>query len=81
MVVLSAEDTSSKLPIWNYKDTILELIRKNFVTLIIGDTGCGKSTQIPQYILDDTRLQHILLKVFVFYYDKIVCYFRTVRNL
>lgn len=29
------------------------MIAKNTVTVISGKTGCGKSTQIPQYILKE----------------------------
>ncbi|XP_075729943.1 putative ATP-dependent RNA helicase DHX34 isoform X2 [Rhipicephalus microplus] len=39
------------LPIAQYKDTILKVVSENSVVLIAGDTGCGKSTQIPQYLL------------------------------
>jgi HrpA-like RNA helicase len=39
------------LPIKAYKKEILDRIRKNQVVIVEGDTGCGKTTQIPQYIL------------------------------
>ncbi|CDU24994.1 uncharacterized protein SPSC_04827 [Sporisorium scitamineum] len=32
---------------------ILELIRTNRVVIIAGETGCGKTTQVPQFILDE----------------------------
>lgn len=41
-----------KLPCYDKLDDILEAIWNNQVTLISGETGCGKTTQIPQYILD-----------------------------
>ncbi|CAO1440622.1 unnamed protein product [Diamesa tonsa] len=41
------------LPAWSQKEKILRVINGNQVTVISGDTGCGKSTQIPQFILDD----------------------------
>eukprot|EP00755_Sulcionema_specki_P029678 Sspe_Gene.18213::Locus_6529_Transcript_1_1_Confidence_1.000_Length_3509::g.18213::m.18213/K14442/DHX36, RHAU; ATP-dependent RNA helicase DHX36 len=41
------------LPTYSHRQEILETIRQNSVVLICGDTGSGKSTQIPQYILDD----------------------------
>ncbi|XP_025017864.1 dosage compensation regulator-like isoform X2 [Tetranychus urticae] len=43
----------SKLPVFNSKDQILEAINNNPVVIIRGSTGCGKTTQIPQFILDD----------------------------
>ena len=39
------------LPIFREKDTILSSVKNNIVTVIIGDTGCGKSTQVPQYLI------------------------------
>ncbi|KAK0098694.1 hypothetical protein PV326_005105 [Microctonus aethiopoides] len=42
-----------KLPAWSMMNEILETIHKNQVTIISGETGCGKSTQIPQFLLDD----------------------------
>jgi ATP-dependent RNA helicase DHX36 len=41
-----------KLPSWNYLDEIVRVIETNRVTVISGETGCGKSTQVPQFILD-----------------------------
>ncbi|XP_054743401.1 probable ATP-dependent RNA helicase spindle-E [Anastrepha obliqua] len=41
------------LPIHDNKDQILNAIRKNPVVVLEGDTGCGKTTQVPQYILDE----------------------------
>ncbi|KAJ3696156.1 hypothetical protein LUZ60_001533 [Juncus effusus] len=42
----------AKLPITSYKDIITSTLENNQVVLISGETGCGKTTQVPQYILD-----------------------------
>jgi ATP-dependent RNA helicase DDX35 len=42
----------ARLPIAKNKDDILYLLEKNQVLVVVGDTGCGKSTQIPQYLAD-----------------------------
>lgn len=42
-----------KLPTYEKKSEILQLIENNQVVVISGETGCGKSTQIAQFILDD----------------------------
>ncbi|XP_004243616.2 DExH-box ATP-dependent RNA helicase DExH6 isoform X1 [Solanum lycopersicum] len=42
----------SKLPIAFFKDAITSTIESNQVVLISGETGCGKTTQVPQFILD-----------------------------
>ncbi|CAF1221606.1 unnamed protein product, partial [Adineta steineri] len=41
------------LPVFTYRQQILEQIKNHNVILIRGATGCGKTTQIPQYIIDD----------------------------
>ncbi|MEQ2190545.1 hypothetical protein XENOCAPTIV_030112 [Xenoophorus captivus] len=39
------------LPIFQYRDRIVELVRLHPVVVVAGDTGCGKSTQVPQYLI------------------------------
>ena len=41
------------LPIWTYRDDILGAIEKHQVVIVCGATGCGKSTQVPVYILEN----------------------------
>ena len=43
---------SANLPITEYRDQILKGIENNRALLIKGDTGCGKTTQVPQFIMD-----------------------------
>lgn len=42
----------SRLPIASFKDAITSTVANNQVVLICGETGCGKTTQVPQYLLD-----------------------------
>ncbi|KAJ1380761.1 P-loop containing nucleoside triphosphate hydrolase [Sesbania bispinosa] len=42
----------SSLPAYKEKEAILSLISRNQVVIISGETGCGKTTQIPQFILE-----------------------------
>lgn len=46
-------NTRKSLPAYESKDVILELIKSNQIVVISGETGCGKSTQVPQFILDN----------------------------
>lgn len=42
----------STLPIHAFRDQIVEAVRNNPVVVITAETGAGKSTQVPQYLLD-----------------------------
>ncbi|CAJ0589708.1 unnamed protein product [Cylicocyclus nassatus] len=37
------------LPIHDVKHQIMDVLHKNQTTILIGETGCGKSTQVPQF--------------------------------
>lgn len=39
------------LPIFQYRSRVVDLVRRHPVVVVAGDTGCGKSTQVPQYLL------------------------------
>lgn len=41
------------LPISNFKSQIISTVSDNLVTVIQAETGAGKSTQVPQYLLDE----------------------------
>lgn len=43
-------DCQANLPVAKYKDEIIEAVKNERVVIIAGDTGCGKSTQVPQYL-------------------------------
>ncbi|XP_029026610.1 ATP-dependent DNA/RNA helicase DHX36 [Betta splendens] len=42
-----------KLPSYSKKEELVELINSNRVLVVSGETGCGKTTQVTQFILDD----------------------------
>jgi ATP-dependent RNA helicase DHX57 len=42
-----------KLPAWNVREELVTVVSQNQVTIVSGATGSGKSTQSPQFILDD----------------------------
>ncbi|XP_056163566.1 DExH-box ATP-dependent RNA helicase DExH3 isoform X3 [Syzygium oleosum] len=45
-------DFRKSLPAFREKDRLLQAIARNQVIVISGETGCGKTTQLPQYILE-----------------------------
>ncbi|KAH7666303.1 RNA helicase protein [Dioscorea alata] len=40
------------LPAYKEKEKLLSAIARNQVVVISGETGCGKTTQLPQYVLE-----------------------------
>ena len=40
------------LPVYLFKDKLLEAVQSNQVVVVEGETGSGKTTQIPQFLLD-----------------------------
>ncbi|ESK92682.1 dead deah box [Moniliophthora roreri MCA 2997] len=45
-----------KLPSFSAKDQFLAMLESNRVVVVVGQTGCGKTTQLPQFILDSLIL-------------------------
>lgn len=47
------QECNKNLPIFEKRRTILDMINQHSVTIIQGAPGSGKTTQVPQYILDE----------------------------
>ncbi|KAG7759378.1 hypothetical protein KL911_000515 [Ogataea haglerorum] len=43
------------LPVYQVKNELLEQVRSAKVCVLIGETGSGKSTQIPQFLMDENN--------------------------
>ncbi|KIX01290.1 uncharacterized protein Z518_09015 [Rhinocladiella mackenziei CBS 650.93] len=46
----SVEETRKSLPIYQFRDEIIQAVKDHQVLIIVGETGSGKTTQIPQYL-------------------------------
>ncbi|KAL8719802.1 MAG: hypothetical protein Q9225_003237 [Loekoesia sp. 1 TL-2023] len=42
-----------KLPVWSHTHTIRQSLREKDVLLLVGETGSGKSTQVPQILVKE----------------------------
>ncbi|GBG74190.1 hypothetical protein CBR_g17902 [Chara braunii] len=49
---LYGPNQSQRLPVHEYRKAILYLVEKHATTVIVGETGSGKSTQIPQFLYE-----------------------------
>ena len=43
-----------QLPIWSYSITIRQSLREKDIVVLVGETGSGKSTQLPQMLLTES---------------------------
>lgn len=47
------QEQRRSLPIYQTREALLELVRKNSVVVIVGETGSGKTTQLLQYLYEE----------------------------
>jgi pre-mRNA-splicing factor ATP-dependent RNA helicase DHX16 len=47
---MSMEETRKSLPIYAYRDEFLAALGEHQILVIVGETGSGKTTQLPQYL-------------------------------
>uniref|UniRef100_A0A2R5LFA9 RNA helicase n=1 Tax=Ornithodoros turicata TaxID=34597 RepID=A0A2R5LFA9_9ACAR len=49
---MSIEETKKSLPVYPFREDLLQAIEEHQVLIIEGETGSGKTTQIPQYLYE-----------------------------
>ena len=49
---MSITETKKILPIYPFRDDLIAAVREHQVLIIEGETGSGKTTQIPQYLYE-----------------------------
>ncbi|GAA98627.1 hypothetical protein E5Q_05314 [Mixia osmundae IAM 14324] len=45
-------ESRKKLPAWSMQQDIIDLVTSHRVSIVMGETGSGKTTQVPTFILD-----------------------------
>uniref|UniRef100_A0A1I8BCP8 RNA helicase n=1 Tax=Meloidogyne hapla TaxID=6305 RepID=A0A1I8BCP8_MELHA len=51
-LALSLQQQRQRLPISKYRNQLLYLVEKYKTVVVVGETGSGKSTQLPQYLAE-----------------------------
>jgi len=51
------------LPVWEYRDKFFDLLANNQTIVLVGETGSGKTTQIPQWSVEYVRKLGVNKKV------------------
>ncbi|KDR82400.1 hypothetical protein GALMADRAFT_237688 [Galerina marginata CBS 339.88] len=57
------QEHRKQLPIAKGRVALIDEIRKNDVTILLGETGSGKTTQVPQYILESGLAKNGMIAV------------------
>ncbi|KAK2857300.1 hypothetical protein FQN49_004837 [Arthroderma sp. PD_2] len=53
------------LPIWSFRDKVIDALTGNQTIIICGETGSGKSTQVPSFILENELASGRECKIYV----------------
>ena len=48
-------EARQRLPAAKKRSALLEILRSDQCVVVTGETGCGKTTQVPQFILEETK--------------------------
>ena len=49
---LTIEEQRKRLPVWSVRQKLVDAVKSFPVLIIVGETGSGKTTQIPQFLLE-----------------------------
>ncbi|KAI8981509.1 P-loop containing nucleoside triphosphate hydrolase protein [Pilobolus umbonatus] len=55
---LSLQQQRERLPVFKLRKELLYLVETYQTTIVVGETGCGKTTQIPQYLRESGWATH-----------------------
>lgn len=56
-VVLPFKAERERLPVFQHRRRVLEALQRHPVVVVAGETGSGKSTQVPQFLLEEMLTQ------------------------
>lgn len=51
------QEVRRSLPIFPYREDLLSAIHEHQILVIEGETGSGKTTQIPQYLFEEVNVE------------------------
>lgn len=76
----SIEKQRQRLPVYKYRTALLYLVETHSTTIIVGETGSGKTTQIPQVIYFSFRHSVLLYVVSELAYNNSLLEFCSLLN-
>lgn len=51
-LAMTMKELRKSLPIYSYREELLEAVQQFQTLIIVGETGSGKTTQLPQYLME-----------------------------
>lgn len=51
--IKSLQEMRKLLPVFQYRKELLEAVENNQILIVVGETGSGKTTQLPQYLVEE----------------------------
>lgn len=54
-------ESRRKLPSWSKREEVINLVQNNRAIVVTGETGCGKTTQVPQFLYETNPQQKIVI--------------------
>ena len=49
---MTLKEVRESLPVFHYREDLIDAIKEHQVLVVEGETGSGKTTQIPQYLYE-----------------------------
>lgn len=50
---LSIDEQRKSLPVYKFRQELIQAVKNNQILIVVGDTGSGKTTQITQYLAEE----------------------------
>ncbi|KAM7497175.1 hypothetical protein LguiA_021589 [Lonicera macranthoides] len=50
-------EVRKNLPVWHQKEEFLKVLKQNQTLILVSETGSGKTTQIPQFVLEAIEVE------------------------
>ncbi|KAK4098376.1 P-loop containing nucleoside triphosphate hydrolase protein [Parathielavia hyrcaniae] len=57
-------ESRMQLPMWQFRQQVVDIVEREQVVIICGETGCGKSTQVPSFLLEHQLLMGKPCKIY-----------------
>lgn len=61
---MSIKEIRESLPVYAFRDEFIQAVRDHQILIIEGETGSGKTTQLPQYLYEAVNVYFYKFNLF-----------------